>query len=33
MFLKIAILLYADDTVIIADTHRDVRLLLDSYGN
>ena len=32
MFLKIAILLYADDTVLIADTHRDMQLLLDSFS-
>ena len=32
MFLKIAILLYAGDTVLIADTHRDMQLLLDSFS-
>ena len=32
MFLKIAILLYADDTVLIADTHRDMQLLLDYFS-
>ena len=32
LFLKIAILLYVDDTVLIADTQRGTQLLLDSIS-